>query len=304
VKGRLMPRRLRRAARAVSLVAGALALLAPAAASASPMSYYAYTVAVGGPGMALDYLRLGEAPGQTVLPSHSFLVSRVASVDVRGGGPTLGQPGAITGDADTAALFHAGPSTGVPPVSLPVRERYVTEPHFTFEAWVRPGVLDSTSRRIVSNEDRNGGVLLAARADGIVFSRYLNAGDYRMYSPAAPVTHVPATVWTTLKAGLPAGRYNHVVATYDLFPAAPSAPRHGLMRLYVNGVPVASRRSDLVPVLPAVAVPAPLAVGSNMGGYARYDGLLDELATYRATMQPDEVANHYFLGTTGWQPGP
>jgi hypothetical protein len=104
-------------------------------------------------------------------------------------------------------------------------------------------------------------------------------------------------VWSTLTAPLLRGRWNHVVATYDL--AGPASAPQGTMRLYANGTLVASRRSDFVPVLPRVSSYATLAIGSNSTGWLRYDGGLDEVAAYPRTLTPADVAEHFRIGTTG-----
>ena len=96
----------------------------------------------------------------------------------------------------------------------------------------------------MANEEPWGGTLLAARRDGIVFARYLNPGDYQMGSPDSHnFAIVGKQIWGTLTAPLAPGRFNHVVATYDYA----SAASQGTMRLYVNGVLAASRRSGILP---------------------------------------------------------
>jgi len=148
----------------------------------------------------------------------------------------------------------------------------------------------------MANEEPWGGTLLAARRDGIVFARYLNPGDYQMGSPGSHTfAIVPKQIWGTLTAPLVPGRFNHVVATYDYANAAPQ----GTMRLYVNGVLAASRRSDFLPVLPRVSSFAYVSIGSNTTGWLRYDGGIDEVATYTRTLSAADVAEHYRIGTTG-----
>ena len=145
----------------------------------------------------------------------------------------------------------------------------------------------------MANEEPWGGTLLAARRDGIVFARYLNPGDYQMGSPDSHnFAIVGKQIWGTLTAPLAPGRFNHVVATYDLV----SAASQGTMRLYVNGVLAASRRSDAS------------CRGSRRSrrrdrrehdGWLRYDGGTDEVAMYPRTLSAAEVAEHDRIGTTG-----
>jgi concanavalin A-like lectin/glucanase superfamily protein len=285
-------------AAAVALV---VALLAAAPAAASP-----YSDAVRADG-ALNYARLGDPPGSKsllnggVLPAGApaQLVARIA-VDGTARGPALGQPGALVGDADTAAHLdgRAPRGSAFAPAMIFGYERSLEQQHLSWEAWVKPGLVDSTSRRVMANEEPRGGTLLAARADGIVFARYLNPGQYRMYSRDSHYgAVVPKTVWGTLVAPLDHTRWSHVVATYDL--VTPTTNPRGTMRLYVNGALVASRRSDFVPMLPRVSSNAYVALGSNTTGWLRYDGGLDEVATYTRTLSAAEVAEHYRIGTTG-----
>jgi hypothetical protein len=277
---------------ALSLVAS---VLAAAPAAASP-----YSDAVRADG-AVNYARLGDPAGSTTL-ANSAASARLATIfrDGTARGPALGQPGALAGDPDTSAHFDGvtpkGTATGS--VAILGAERSLEQQHLSWEAWVKPGAVDTTSRRIMANEEPWGGTLIAARADGIVFSRYLNPGQYRMYGPDSHYgAVVPKTVWGTLVAPLHRTRWSHVVATYDLI--TPTTNPRGTMRLYVDGTLVASRRSDFVPVLPHVSSYAFVAIGSNTTGWLRYDGGIDEVATYNRTLTAAKIAEHYRIGTTG-----
>jgi hypothetical protein len=288
-----------RTARRAATVALCLALLAAAPAAASP-----YSDAVRADG-ALNYARLGDAPGAAALTNSGVLEAgsplrtpATIVLDRTARGPVLGQPGALAGDPDTAAHFDGTlpkGTAGAPAVVLG-HERSLEQQHLTWEAWVKPGLVDATSRRVMANEEPWGGTLLAARRDGIVFARYLNPGDYQMGGPGShDFAIVGRQIWGTLTAPLVPGRFNHVVATYDYA----SAASQGTMRLYVNGVPAASRRSDFLPVLPRVSSFAYVSIGSNTTGWLRYDGGIDEVATYTRTLSAAEVAEHYRIGTTG-----
>jgi concanavalin A-like lectin/glucanase superfamily protein len=287
----------RRSRRAATLTL-CLSLLAAAPAAAST-----YSDAVRADG-AVNYLRLGDAPGTRTLlnsgavPPGPFSRLAEARADTTGRGPALGQPGALAGDPDTAAHLDGTLPKGTagPPAIVLGQERSLEQQHLSWEAWVKPGLVDTTSRRIMANEEPWGGTLLAARSGGIVFARYLNPGDYQMGSAGShEFAIVPKQIWGTLTAPLAPGRFNHVVATYDYVLSA----WQGTMRLYVNGALAASRRSDFLPVLPRVSSFAYVAIGSNTTGWLRYDGALDEVATYPRTLSAAEVAEHHRIGTTG-----
>src|SRR4051794_40794894 len=297
----MTPRRSRAAAMALFV-----SLLAAAPVAASP-----YSDAVRADG-AVNYLRLGDAPTNTPIDvyarpkSRTLLNSGVAAplapafADAASHPPAFGQPGAIAGDPDTAARFVASPRYvwATAGAELHAKEHAIEQQHLTWEAWVNPGLVDTMSRRVLADEDTYGGTLLAARADGIVFSRYMNPGQYTMYSRNSHYgAVVPKTVWGTLVAHVDRARWSHVVATYDL--VTPTTNPRGTMRLYVNGSLVASRRSDFVPMEPHPASYALVGIGSNPHDSLQYDGGLDEVATYARTLSAAEVAEHYRIGTTG-----
>lgn len=93
-------------------------------ASASPSQTYSQAVAAEHPSF---YWRLGESSGTTAADS-----SGNGFTGGYGSGVTLGQPGAITGDADTAAAF-SGTSSGLVSASAPVPPPAT----FTIEAWFK-----------------------------------------------------------------------------------------------------------------------------------------------------------------------
>ena len=78
----------------------------------------------------------------------------------------------------SADMVGCNPYTLASPAIVFGQERSLEQQHLTWEAWVKPGLVDTTSRRVMANEEPGGGTLLAARRDGIVFARYLNPGDY------------------------------------------------------------------------------------------------------------------------------
>jgi hypothetical protein len=297
----MIPRRTRAAALALFL-----SLLTAAPAAASP-----YSDAVRADG-AVNYLRLGDAPASTPVDIQAPPTSRTlansgvapmlapAFADASSRGPALGQPGAIAGDPNTAARFDGTVpyKWALAPAALHATEHSLQSQQLSWEVWVKPGLVDTTSRRVMADEDQLGGTLIAARADGIVFSRYVNPGEYRLYPPGSRnFVTVAKTAWSTLVAPVDRTRWSHIVATYDL--VNPTTAPRGTMRLYVNGSLVASRRSDLVPVDTLPWSYANVAIGSNATAWLRYDGGIDDVATYTRALSATEVAEHYRIGTTG-----
>ena len=196
----------------------------------------------------------------------------------------LGRPGAIARDRNAAAGFAGG----LPDEIWESKIRTEASPKvwglssFSWEAWVRPGLLDDRSRRILSAEDVSGGVLLAARSTGVALSRHIKAGTRGSYTPDGGSAYGPvAAEATTVRAPLAAGEWSHVVGTFD----------GTTMRLYVNGRLEASAVSTLF--LNSVSA---LSIGSEPRKWLEWDGDLDEVATYRGDLDPDEVLAHYEAG--------
>lgn len=164
--------------------------------------------------------------------------------------------------------------------------------HFGIEIWVRPDLLDGNSRRIASRELPAGGYLLAARADALVFARFV---------------HTPTgDQWSTLSAPpLPLHAWAHLVANYDA---------DGVMRLYVNGQLAGSLASSLqLPDDPGDGTPAGgrflLGASSRLWNlanpathaYLEWDGALDEAAFYGPTatnLSASEIQRHWLIGST------
>src|SRR5262249_10281250 len=135
-----------------------------------------------------------------------------------------------------------------------------------WEIWVRPAGLDTHTRRIVAAENAEGGYLIGARADALVFSRYTHG------------------TWNTLSAPPPPlGRWTQVVAAYD----------GTRMTLYVNGAQVAERSSTL-------SLPDPwswdagdvVRLGAQSHRWLEWDGWLDEAAYYgrAGALTPSAIA--------------
>jgi Concanavalin A-like lectin/glucanases superfamily len=163
--------------------------------------------------------------------------------------------------------------------------------HFGIEIWARPDTLDGNSRRIASRELPAGGYLLAARADALVFSRFVHTagGDQ----------------WSTLSAPpLPLHAWSYLVADYDA---------DGVMRLYVNGQLAGQLASSLqLPDDPGDGTAAGgrflLGASSRLWNpldpaahaYLEWDGALDEAAFYGPTatnLTPRQIRHHWRIGS-------
>ncbi|HEY8039155.1 MAG TPA: LamG domain-containing protein [Polyangiaceae bacterium] len=224
--------------------------------SDAPSNAYRTAVLTDSP---LAYWRLGEASGavchdETGNGNDATIVGNV----------TLGVPGALTGDPDTAAHFPG--SGGL----LDVGDRFDfagTAP-LTFEMWCKPDVIDTSYRHLETKmkyDDAgrpfDGTYLFVHAGTTLGYERWSDGGtDLGMSSPLVTV-----------------GSYWHVVATYDGSTA----------NLYVNG---------------ALAQSAPTAValvanGVHLAWGELYQGSLDELAVYDHALTLQRVLAHYQAAT-------
>ncbi|ABQ27183.1 Ig-like domain-containing protein [Geotalea uraniireducens] len=138
----------------------------------------------------------------------------------------------------------------------------------TLEAWIKPNNV-STYQQII---DKFGTYGDSTYRIGLVPSGQIsfdisgNGGaiDYTV-STNAPITQ---------------GKWHHVAATFDA----------GAVKLYVNGVEVASKVSSIT-VLKAGTSPLNLGFEPTTGRY--FNGLMDEVAIYKRALSPEEIRSHY-----------
>ena len=212
--------------------------------------------------------RLDEAPGSTTI--HDLWGSHNGAPI---GAVTLGTPGAVNGDADTAATFD-----GVSPtkVEVPFAPELNTT-NFSVECWARVTGGLGTYRSPLSARNEVQGA---------------NQGGFILYATAANIW----SFWTSVGAGWQAldgpavvdNEWTHLLATYD----------GTNKRFYVNGV--------LVGTAPATVVPnpmRPLRIGagkneSDTGDYF-FVGDVDEVAVYGYVLPEERMAYHYGLGKFG-----
>ena len=210
----------------------------------------------------LAYWRLGEASGTTAAD---------ASGNNRTGSylntPSLGAPGALTGDSNSAVSFN-----GV--------DEYVNVPYlaalnpsaFTIEAWAYPTGGQGTFRSIVTSRDyapgaAKGYVLYAAPDN--TWQLWTGAGGWNVvYGPSIVLNQ-----WT------------HLVGTYD----------GTTLRLYVNGALVSS---NTVTYTPNTTRPLRVAAGrTELSAQYLLPGRVDEVAVYGSALSAARVQAHYNSGT-------
>src|SRR4051794_8178737 len=233
---------MRRALAILLLVAGVL-LSAAAPAGASP---YSDAVSASAP---FGWWRLGELAGPVAAPA-SGLASGTWS-----GSMQLGAPGALDGDADSAASLtgsgYLALGTGFAPASA-----------FTLEAWVKPATRSGT-RYVLSKGSSSTG-----------FHLYTSSGF-----PALKISTsiTPSTLFAP--ASLATGTWHHLAGTFSA----------GVATLYVDGLIVATRTlSGTLRLSGATMLAGRYASGSS--GY--WSGALDEPAAYDRALGATEVADH------------
>src|SRR5437867_10092153 len=140
------PMRLRRLS-AWTALAGFLALVAntPTAGAvtygcSTPTSPYGSLVA--GTGGLVSYWRLGQASGTTACDSKG------SNAGTYQGGFTLGEPGALAGDPDTAVRLNG--STGY--VSVPHGSSLDVGDCFTIEAWRKRGSVGGSANLALASQ--------------------------------------------------------------------------------------------------------------------------------------------------------
>ncbi len=209
----------------------------------------------------VGYWRLGESSGTTAAdrtggPAGTYV-----------GGVTLGAPGALASDSDTAVKLNG--STGYVRVDNRADLNF-SSGDFTTEAWVRPDV--SAGMAILQKGGSSGysvwqyrlSLTSAGRWRGTVF---VGTSNITVTDPSAP----NLSAWT------------HLVMV-----------RQGtLLKLYVNGLEVA-RTTFTGDVNTSTGMLAVGRAGNSSSDY--YRGAVDEVAVYPRALSESSVFAHYTAG--------
>jgi hypothetical protein len=220
----------------------------------APTSVYRAAVLADAP---LAYWRLGEKSGTVAHDEtgHGYDGTYTGTY-------TLGAAGALAGDPDTAVTLDG--VTGE--VDVGNNFDFAGQVPFSFEAWVKPAVIDSVYRHVVTKmafdvlgNPQVGTYVILQQGNTILgFERWQDA----------------ATELTVETSSFPtAGSWAHVVATYD----------GSAGDLYVNGVPVQASAS-------AGGVTAS---GVHMLWGNVLQGVIDEIAVYDHALSAARVAAHH-----------
>src|SRR5579884_3699038 len=149
--------------RAVLALTGAIAAMlvsgsAAQAATTCPATSSAYAQAVAGTAGLVGYWRLGDASGT---PACDSLGQNPGAYS---GAVTLGQPGAIAGDADTSAAFDGSSGT----MSVPASTSLNVGDSFTIEAWVKRRTLGGSAYQVIASKQSSAWVLAFDQVNELV----------------------------------------------------------------------------------------------------------------------------------------
>jgi nicotinamidase-related amidase len=223
---------------------------------------------------------------------------------------TLGVPGAIYGDPDTAAKFNGtnscviiGPEyqpnlpTNSPPGNSPLMN--LAAGSFTVEAWVQVGALGS-QQWVLSHDDggnTNVDFMLGVKPNGqFEFITRQNQANDVTSTTAVTAANVSNSTWF------------YVVATQDTTANKIDLYINGKLETEQTGVNGTAVLGGVANALHIGSRGATTVAASNgavtADGSGFFNGVIDEVAIYGAALSAQEIQAHYLLGTTGSVPEP
>jgi large repetitive protein len=214
----------------------------------------------------LGYWRLGESDPS--LPAAD--ASGNGNDGTYNGGVTLGQPGAINGDPDSAVAFDG--STGYVDIPSTTGGVFDLASNFSLEAWViNNGVMGFSTGRIFAN----GVAGSRGFGWGILQSQAVRFTTYGIKDFDSSQTVVPMD-----------GAWHYVAVTFDSTATA---------TFYLDGQLTDSITDDQA--RPARSSEFDLWIGDNPSGPKNtFNGSIDEAAIYNYVLTAAQVANHYAIG--------
>ena len=193
---------------------------------------------------------------------------------------TLGTPGALAGDTDTAATFNTQDQNyAFVPRAAPA---LTLQPPFTLEAWFNP---QSSTYGVILGE--GGGAALNGGTTYGGFQFGWAGGNQTRFELQLYKHGINSFSAVDTPAGYSVGTWYHYVATYDTASNA---------TIYINGVQAATA------VLAYVADSwSPLTIGNGkwngLSAQRGVSGVIDEVAVYTNLLAPSRITAHYSAGT-------
>jgi hypothetical protein len=217
----------------------------------------------------IAYWRLGEASGAVANDQRG---SRPGSYV---GSPTLGIPGGILDDADTAASFSTGQYVTIPDAAALSPEAGAAG-KLSLEAWVKLSSLPAGNAGTVLSKGNGSGYEYSLRIqpNGSVEIVLWTMGGSTYQAVASPAGSVAAGAWY------------HLVGTCQNGVAC---------RVYVNGVQSAAVTTGWGGTTPGDG-PAAVMIGRRADGVQPLVGTIDEAAIYGTALSGSRVQAHYAAG--------
>jgi hypothetical protein len=224
---------------------------------------YAASIVADGPEA---WWRLNEPAGSTVM-SDAMARHDGEYVSVSGNPVTLGVPGVVSGDTDTAVSFDGSESYGLVPFSADLNN-----PDITIEVWAKASVLDDTGLCPVSSRFATKGCWFYTYPSGTWSGGVSSSGNNYYVPSSLPEAAIVADQWT------------HLVLSYG---------SGSSLRFYVNGQwdnqgYVDFNRNAAGPFIIG-------ARGVDAGTVADmfFKGQVDEVAVYKRALTPAQINAHY-----------
>jgi hypothetical protein len=208
----------------------------------------------------IAYWRLGESSGTVATDQKGTSPGTYLN------GYTLAQPGAVSGDSDTAVQFNgtnarveaAGSRTPASPLNS-----LLPDP-ISFEVWVKRGSLGTQQR--VFAKGANWPLLEFQSGTNKIRFAVSGRGDLALSTVAVADT----TNW------------HYIVATKS----------GTAVHIYLDGVDVTGSVSNQT----AATTSGSFTIGADQGGGVPFNGFLDEPAVYSVALTPAQVQAHYTKG--------
>ena len=218
-----------------------------------------------------SYWRLGEVSGFSAADEMP-----AANDGIINNSPTLGEPGAIKNDGNTAITFN-GSTQQVNCQNIFDFER---TDDFTLECWIKTTA--TGTKWILGNEESSGN----NRGYGI----YLTGSNYFGFQlvNSGPSNMITVEAQTVINDG----EWHHLVATYDGSSTAAGCT------LYLDGVdhPLTVVQNGLAATIVGSAT---FAIASRNNADLHIAATIDEVAVYEKVLTSTEVQEHYLKGFSG-----
>lgn len=207
----------------------------------------------------VGYWRLGDSIGTQACDQLGLNPGTYSS------GVTLGRPGALAGDADTAVAFNG--TTGN--ASIPSTTALNTADVFSIEAWVKRGTTGGSANQVIASKGTTAWTLAFNTANKLILQ--VNGKTTSTSSTAVADT----TAW------------HHVVATKS----------GTTTKLYIDGVDVTGTGTNGTGANNTTAITIGSAASATW-----LNGTLDDVAVYKVALTKDQVTNHFLLGAAACAP--